>query len=148
MEEEQYFRWNSGLAWFGTTLGCSLWMGISAAVLSVRGSPVEGSILGALFLAATVLSAAFWKWRSRITAYFAWQAWFVFLWAVSLAAVATLQWTGAYPKVNLNAWGMVFMWIGVGVGIPLLMLDFYARHKTNGRRNLFGAIFDFLAGFS
>ena len=147
MEQDEYYRWHSALAWFGTTLGCSVWLGISGVVLLARDSAAAGFILAGIYLALAILAAAFWLRRETVTAYRALQVWFAAMWLLSLMAMATLQWTGTYTKVNLDAWGMVFLWIGVGLGGPLLILDFYARHKTNGRGNFFGVLFDLIASF-
>jgi hypothetical protein len=146
-EASEHYRWDSPLTWFGPTLGCSLWIGISGLVLLARGSEAEGLILAGTFLAILMLSIGFWRQRRKVSAYAGWQIWLAFLWLGSLAAVAVLQWSQTYPKVNLDAWGMVLMWVGVGVGIPLLMLDFLARHKSHGQRGVFGTVFDLLAGF-
>lgn len=64
---------------------------------------------------------------------------------VSLPAVATVHITGAYPEINLDEGGLLFLYVGIGLGGPLLMLDTYARHKSDGSRGIFGAIFDLIA---
>jgi hypothetical protein len=147
MQQQTPYRWDSPAIWFGVTLGASVWMAITASVLAGRGSGQEGAIIAACYLLQAALAVALWNYRGRISAYAAWQSWFAMLWVVSLVAVATLHWTGTYPKANLNEWGVVLMWVGVAIGGPLLMLDTWARHRSNGTRNLFGSLFDLIAGF-
>lgn len=149
MVDEEYYRWQSGLAWFGPTAGCALWIGIAAAVLAVRASVAEALIFATLFVLIQLCSIVLWRRRQQISLYRAWQVMLTCLWIASLAALAVLQWREVYPKVNLDAWGMVCMWVGVGVGVgvPLLLLDTKARHKSKGARGVFGALFDLIASF-
>jgi hypothetical protein len=53
--------------------------------------------------------------------------------------------TESYPALNLDAAGLLLMYVGLGVGVPLLMADGYCRQKSGGERGVFGAIFDIIA---
>jgi hypothetical protein len=138
-----YYRWDSSVLWFGVTLGSSIWLGITGLVLIARGRTNEGLLL----VLQAVLAVSLWHYRSRLSAYAAWQLWFALLGLASLAAMAILQFREVYPQANLDERGMVLMWVGIGVGIPLLMLDTCAKHKSNGTRNVFSGLFDLIAGF-
>ena len=55
--------------------------------------------------------------------------------------------TGSYGALNLGVGGLMFMYAGIGIGVPLLMADNYYREKSGGRHGAFGVLFDFLAGW-
>jgi hypothetical protein len=147
-QQEEHYRWQTPLAWFGPAWGCALWLGISGGVLISRGSATEGAVLFGLFLLVMTLTILLWLRRSRVSAYVAWQAVLATLWISGLVAAGVLHATATYPQVHLDEWGMLLLWVGIGIGIPLLMLDTYARHKSDGTKGIWSALFDLLAGFS
>jgi hypothetical protein len=142
-----YFRWQSPAQWFGVTLGSSIWLAISGAVLVARGRQLPGAVFLAAY--ALVAAAAWTAWARRATwpAYYAWQIWLATLGVVGLVTTAVTHATGSYGALNLDAGGLIFLYAGIGIGVPLLMADGHCREKSDGRRGAFGALFDFIAGW-
>jgi hypothetical protein len=142
-----YFQWQSPSLWFGITLGSSIWLAISGVLLLVRGHGVVGAVFLTAFGALAAAAGTAWAQRERRSAYRSWQGWLAMLWIVALVAVATSHVTETYAAINLNAGGLLFLYLGIGIGVPLLMADGYLREKSAGRTGVFGALFDIIASF-
>ena len=80
-------------------------------------------------------------------AYHAWQVCLATIWVVGLVTTAVTHATESYGALNLGVGGLMFMYAGIGIGVPLLMADTYYREKSGGRHGAFGVLFDFLAGW-
>lgn len=142
-----YFHWQSPLQWFGVALGSSLWVAISSGVLLAKGQQVVGGVFAGVFVLLAALALLLWSRRERLSCCAAWQAWFAALGIGSLLALATAHATKTNSLINLSDGGLLFMYAGIVLGVPLLILDFRARQESNGAQGGFGAIFDAIASF-
>jgi hypothetical protein len=144
---ESFFQWQSPLHWFGVTLGSSSWLAISAAVLLARDHRLAGLVFAAAFAVLVAISGIAWARRTTSSAYHSWQTWLAGMWVVGLLATAVSHVTTSYPALNLDAAGLLFLYMGVGLGVPFLMADSYCRQRSGGQRGFFGALFDIIASF-
>lgn len=142
-----YFQWQSPLHWFGVTLGSSIWLAISGAVLLAHGHLLAGGVFVSGFAVLAAVAWAAWAQRARISAYHSWQGWLMGMWVVGLLAVAMTHVTESYAALNLDAASLLFLYGGIGIGVPLLMADGYCRQRSGGQQGVFGALFDLIAGF-
>jgi hypothetical protein len=142
-----YFQWQSPWHWFGVTLGASAWLAISAAVLLARGHRLAGGVFAVGFAVLAAGVSAAWAQRDRVSAYHSWQGWLAGMGVVGLLATTVSHVTGTYTALNLDAAGLLFLYGGIGIGIPLLMADGYCRERSDGHRGVFGALFDIVASF-
>ena len=98
MEEEKgsvqsAFQWNAG-AWFGTQLGCTLWMGVLGLVVLSK-NPPAAIVCIVSFLLLNSIGLYIWRRRANLNAYIAIQ---IFLAAVTMATAVIV--------VLLNRWGV------------------------------------------
>jgi hypothetical protein len=142
-----YFQWQSPWHWFGVTLGSSIWLAISGAVLLVRGFAVAGGVFVSGFVILAAAAWATWAKRARFSAYRSWQGWLMGMWVVGLLTTVTSHITESYAALNLDAASVLYLYGGIGIGVPLLMADTYCRQRSGGQRGVFGALFDILASF-
>ena len=142
-----YFQWQSPLHWFGVTLGSSIWLAISGGVLLARGHPLAGAVFVSGFAVLAVAASAMWARRARSSADHSWQGWLMGMWGVGLLATAVSHVTESYTALNLDAAGLLYLYGGIGIGVPLLMADGYCRQRSGGQRGVFGALFDIIASF-
>jgi hypothetical protein len=143
-----YFQWQTGVQWFGITMGSSIWLAISGVVLLVRGHAVPGAIFLMAYALLGAVAGGLWARRARCRSATAWQGWLVAFGVLSLAGLATSHVTGTYAAINLDEGGLLWMYVGVVLGTVLLVADTYCRDRSDGARGVFGALFDLLAGFS
>ena len=141
------FQWQSPLHWFGVTLGSSIWLGISGAVLLARGHSLAGAVFASGFAVLAAAAWAMWARRTRSSGYHSWQGWLMGMWVVGLLATAASHVTESYTALNLDAAGLLFLYGAIGIGVPLLMADNYCRQRSGGQRGVFGALFDIIASF-
>ena len=142
-----YFQWQSPLHWFGVTLGSSIWLAISGAVLMARGHALAGGVFLSGFALLAAAAWATWARRTRSSAYHSWQGWLMGMWVVGLLATAMSHVTESYTVLNLDAASLLYLYGGIGIGVPLLMADGYCRQRSGGQRGVFGALFDIIASF-
>jgi hypothetical protein len=129
------------------TLGTSIWLAISGAVLLARGHRLAGSVFVAGFALLMAAAAAGWAHRAKTSEYQMWQAWLVGLGIIGLVAIAVSHVTETFTALNLDAASLLYLYVGIGIGIPLLMADSYCRQRSAGHRGVFGALFDIIASF-
>jgi hypothetical protein len=142
-----YFQWQSPLHWFGVTLGSSSWLAISGAVLLARGHRLPAGVFVAGFATLVVVASAAWTLRARVSAYRSWQGWLAGMWIVGLLATTVSHVTETYPALNLDGASLLYLYGGIGIGVPLLMADGHCRQRSGGQRGVFGALFDIIASF-
>lgn len=69
------------------------------------------------------------------------------MWVVGLLATTVSHVTETYTALNLDAASLLYLYGGIGIGVPLLMADGYCRQRSEGHRGVFGALFDIIASF-
>jgi hypothetical protein len=142
-----YFQWQSPLHWFGVTLGSSIWLAISGAVLLAQGHRLAGGVFVVGFAVLAAAASAAWAQRVRASAYDSWQCWLAGLWMVGLLATTVSHITDTYTALNLDAASLLYLYVAIGIGVPLLMADAYCRQRSSRHRGVFGALFDIIASF-
>lgn len=142
-----YFEWQSPLHWFGPTLGSSIWLLVCGGVLLVHGHGAAAAAFLVGFAALVMAAVRAWSQRRHQAVSRAWIQWLALFWVVSLAAIATSHVTHAHDAISLDAKGLAWIYVAIGLGGPLLIADTYCRERSDGRRGAFGALFDVLASF-
>lgn len=92
--------WSAG-AWFGSQLGGTLWLAISAGVLMAR-SPALAALLLALFLAVNVIGLLLWRLRSRMSIFRALQILLAALWVFGMAAIFAINRAGLWEALAVG----------------------------------------------
>jgi hypothetical protein len=138
-----HLQWPMPVHWFGVTLGSSIWLVISGAVLLAQGHRSWAACSSRR--SRSLLRLGVWARRARSSAYCAWQGWLIGMWVAGLMATAITHVTGSHTALNLDASSVLYLYAGIGIGVPLLIADGYCRERSAGRRGVFGALFDLLA---
>ncbi len=92
--------WSAG-AWFGSQLGGTLWLAISAGVLMAR-SPTLAALLLALFFAVNGVGLLLWRRRSRLSMFRALQTLLAALWGVGMAAIFAIDRAGLWESLAIG----------------------------------------------
>lgn len=92
--------WSAG-AWFGSQLGGTLWLAISAGVLMAR-SPTLAALLLALFVAVNGVGLLLWRWRSRMSIFRALQILLAALWVFGMAAIFATDRAGLWESLAIG----------------------------------------------
>lgn len=98
--QPQRTSWNPG-AWFGSQLGGTLWLAISAGVLMTR-SPTLAALVLALFLAVNVVGFFLWRSRSRMSIFAALQILLATLWICGMAAIFAVDRAGLWGTLSVG----------------------------------------------
>lgn len=93
--------WNAG-GWFGSQLGSTLWLAISAAVLAGRSAAVA-SIVFTLFLIINLVGVLLWRRRSRMSVFLAMQGLLAVFWVSSMAAIFVIDRAGLWETLAVGA---------------------------------------------
>ena len=92
--------WNAG-GWFGSQLGSTLWLAISAALLAARSVAVASTVF-ALFLVVNLVGVVLWHRRYRISIFSALQILLTTFWACSMAAVFVIDRAGLWETLAVG----------------------------------------------
>lgn len=102
-----HLRWNAG-AWFGSTLGSTLWLLIAALVL-VRLDPPLAAFVAALFALANGLCISWWRRRSRLSPAAGLRRAILTFSISTLLAVLAIQLRGRWEDVQIS--GRASPWV-------------------------------------
>jgi hypothetical protein len=92
--------WNAG-AWFGSQLGGTLWLAISAGVLAARSATVASRVF-ALFLIANMVGILLWRRRTRMPMFLGLQILLAAFWACSMAAILAIDRAGLWETLAVG----------------------------------------------
>lgn len=124
--EAPRLQWNAG-GWFGSLLGCTLWI-LVAAVLAGRHDARTGWTLAALFATPVVVGALLWSRRRTVSCHRAFQAILLLSGAAGAAAIGLLErrelWATIQSGAMVSAPAAVALLAGV---IAFLLLLFHVR---------------------
>ena len=98
--QDQSSPWNAG-AWFGSQLGSTLWLAISAGVLAPRSTTVASAVF-TLFLIANFVGIVIWRRRSRISMFLGLQILLIAFWACSMAAIFAIDRAGLWETLAVG----------------------------------------------
>jgi len=99
-KQDRPTAWNAG-GWFGSQLGSTLWLAVSAALLAARSVTVASTVF-ALFLVANLVGIVLWLRRSRISMFSALQMLLATFWACSMAAVFIIDRAGLWETLAVG----------------------------------------------
>ncbi len=122
------FGWNVG-GWFGTQLGCSVWMLVTAGVLLGRhlGAAVACFVC---FLVPNLVGTGLWIWRAKVSAYAAIQTLILAAGFASIITVAVAERVGEWDRLgvggNLPA---PFMYVLIGALVSGLVGLAWAKER-------------------
>jgi hypothetical protein len=136
--------WGSPWAWFGTTLGATCWMLISAGVLVARHHPGVALVFGGCFLLPLATAIRAWRRRAGTGVYGALRAWFVVAWLCSVLAIAVTHVTDTHADINLPGDQIWWMWAALAATLPLVLTFRRRRGGDDGRG---GALLDVLGSW-
>ncbi len=130
--------WNAG-GWFGSQLGSTLWLAISAALLAARSVTVASTVF-ALFVVANFVGIVLWRRRARISVLSAMQVLLAAFWACSMAAVFVIDRAGLWETLavggsnNMPATRTCIMLtvLVLALGVMLRFLDRKQSAKRGG----------------
>jgi len=129
----EVFQWNAG-GWFGSQVGCTLWMLLGAGFL-FREAPLATLVWLTSFALINMLGVILWRRRERWRAYDAIQCLIVATGVLSLVCVAIVDRMGKLPELTFgHAYPQVLAY-GSLLIFPVLMVWFYVLNrmgKSNG----------------
>jgi len=92
--------WNAG-AWFGSQLGGTLWLAISAGVLAAR-APLLAVLVLFLFLAVNVVGLLLWRSRSRMSMFAGLQILLATVWVCGMTAIFAIDRAGHWQTLAVG----------------------------------------------
>ena len=120
------FRWNVA-AWFGSALGGSVWMILSAGVLAVRGDWSAATITALCFISASVCATAIWLNRARIDAFHALNWLLVILAVLTAIVLGCFQFLASLESKNALSWHPMCWFLMLL--FPFVMFQFHLKQR-------------------
>jgi hypothetical protein len=134
---ESPFRWNAG-AWFGSTLGCSVWL-LAGGIVLVSIDPWVAVVWLSGFVLCAATTVLLWTQRQRVRAYSAYQRSFLVIGTIGLASILVAHLSGGLARLS---WGGVSGPLAAYAALlvfPGLMLRFHLREHAARQANAFEA---------
>jgi hypothetical protein len=125
------FTWNGG-GWFGSQLGCTLWLLILGIVLSWR-DVVAASVCASSFVILNAWGLYLWHRREQLSAYAGLQRFLLATSVVIAAVVAVVNLRGVSEPPTPGAMVSTYLPYGVIVVAPALMLFFFLQERSARR---------------
>jgi hypothetical protein len=120
--------WNAG-AWFGSQIGATLWLAISAFVLAYRGARALAAVVFGLFLLANAVGAWLWRTRERRPIGSGFGILVVTFWVSGLAAIVAIDRAGQWDSLAIGGPNVSAMKSVVMLTVISAALFFFLRRR-------------------
>jgi RNA polymerase sigma factor (sigma-70 family) len=116
------FQWNAG-GWFGSMLGSSCWMALTAGLLLLKRDFTAGALVLICFLVAIAGTIMFWNARANIKARLALNWMLLLLFVLATVVLSTFQFLTSAASQSALSW-TPWAWLVLLI-FPALGLNFY-----------------------
>lgn len=126
--------WNAG-AWFGTTLGSTLWLLIAAVVLTPHSGAVAASVL-ACFVVPNAYAMFLWRRRSKRSFFVAARGFVLLVGLCSFVAVYVVDRAGLWQTLSIppsNATRVATMYWAIAIAVGALWVMFHVMERARTR---------------
>jgi hypothetical protein len=135
--EQPLSAWSAG-AWFGSVVGSTLWLLVSAVVLSAKSFPLAALVF-ALFLLPNLVGLFLWRFRRRISMLAADLFFLLVFWACGMAAILAIDRAGYWRELAVGTENRIpassARWmLTVLVAVAAAMAALRRRKRSTGTR--------------
>ena len=129
-QEHPEFQWNAG-GWFGSQVGGTMWIFISAVIVMPRDTTVGLTTL-ALFVVVNAIATGMWMQRERLDPYRAIQVLIILAGIYSFAATWVLDRAGQFESLGVGGQvSAASMYLILALMIPAMLLLFHFVWRDN-----------------
>ena len=126
--------WNAG-AWFGTTLGSTLWLLIAAGVLTPQSGAIAAKVL-ACFVVPNAYAAFLWRRRAERSFFAAARGFVLLVGLCSFVAVYLVDRAGLWQTLSIppsSAPGVATMYSSIAIVVGSLWVMFHVMERARTR---------------